>query len=314
MICSRSSAFCDWLDVTCSPGRSFYDSVVRFLDLGCYPVAFSDDASISFRVGDGILRLDTDPKWHRASASGSVLSHFRNVGQYGDYLSALSGVPHTVTRLDAAVDTSEDFPAVLASLRGFYPHGLMAFSRKSLRITELLAIRARDGVATGTWYAGHRAKAKVTARVYDKQNEILDRTGVESPPRTRYELTFRKGAGATLRDAYMPASLFYQHSAGLGLTAPDGVAAWVPHDLTGWTPAPLVSDFSLAHFSRRVESSPEIQHLASLARQFGPNGTAMVLRAFELAISGRSIEATTGDDPGSELRESPDRLRALSSS
>lgn len=296
MTCSRSEAFCDWLDVTCSPELSFVERVVRFLDFACYPVAFSDADSMSFRVGDGILRLDTDRKWHRASASGAVLSHLRLKGEFLAYLSALSEVPHTITRLDAAVDTSEDFPCVLAALRERYASGYMAFSRKSLRITELLAVRS-DGERTGTWYAGHRAKAMVTARVYDKQNEILERTGVESPSRTRYELTFRKGAGVTLRDACMPASLFYQHSEKLGLSVPAGVEPWQSHDLGGWSLGAVVdTDFTLSHFARRVETSPEIQHLAALARRFGPAGNAALLRAFERALTAATFESGTSAD------------------
>jgi hypothetical protein len=297
MTFSRSEPFCDWLDVTCSPDLSFHDDVVRFLDLGCYPVAFSDDSSTSFRVGEGILRLDTERKWHRASASGSVLSHFRAVGQYQAYLSALSGVPHTVTRLDAAVDTSQDFPPVLRALRRRYKDGQMAFGRKLLRITELLAVRLSDGASTGTWYAGHRSQAQVTARVYDKQNELLDKHGVDSAPRTRYELTFRRSVGATLRDASMPASLFYQHSQQLGLKPPGDVGPWQSHDLGGWSAVPLDSDFTVAHFTRRVETSPEIQHLAALAEQFGPNGRAMILRAFERALSSQlSLAAPESQD------------------
>lgn len=297
MTCSRSSPFCDWLDVTCSPESSFLDSVSVFLDAGCYPVAFSDDSSQSFRVGDGILRLDTDRKWHRASASGAVLSHLRSVGQFEHYLSALSVVPHTITRLDAAVDTSEDFPAVLEALRGHYVHGYVSFSRKALKVTELLAVRA-DGERTGTWYAGHRAKAKATARVYDKQHEVFEKTGVESPPRTRYEFTFRKAMGVTLKDASMPASLFYQYSETLGLSRPPGTESWTSHDLGGWKSLPVDTDFTMSQFTRRVESSPEIQHLASLASRFGPSGRAMVLRAFEQALSGRLVGAPSDDLAG----------------
>jgi hypothetical protein len=294
MTCSRSSVFCDWLDVTCSPENSFLDSVSLFLDLGCYPVAFSDDSSQSFRVGEGILRLDSDRKWHRASASGSVLSHFRSVGQFEHYLSALSLAPHAVTRLDAAVDTSEDFPDVLRALNGHYAGGSVSFSRKSLKITQLLSVRA-DGEHTGTWYAGHRCKAKITARVYDKQHEVLEKTGVESDVRTRYEFTFRKAMGTTLKDASMPASLFYQYSESVGLSRPPGTESWTSHDLGGWKSLPVDTDFTMSQFSRRVESSPEIQHLASLASRFGPSGRAMVLRAFELALSDRLVEAPSGD-------------------
>lgn len=283
MTCSLTSAFCDWLDVTCSPENSFFDRVVMFLDVGCFPLAFSDDRSQSFKVGEGILRLDTERKWHRASASGSVLSHLRSAGLFEQYLSVLSEVPHTVTRLDAAVDTDQDFPDVLNALRGRYPAGTVSFSRKSLKVTELLSVRS-DGVHTGTWYAGHRAKAKVTARVYDKQHEILCRTGVESDTRTRYELTFRKATGATLKDASMPSSLFYEHSGLLGLSTPPGTRPWQSHDLGGWQSVPVDTDFTMERFARRVESSPELRHLASLASQFGPNGAAMVLRCFEKAL------------------------------
>lgn len=303
---SRSNVFCDWLDVTCSPERSFFEHVSRFLDVGCYPVAFADDRSVSFRVGDGVLRLDTELKYHRASASGAVLAHLRSVGQYDEYLSALSVVPHTVTRLDAAVDTTEDFPRVLRALRKAYPAGYVSFSRKSLRVTELLETRARDGAQTGTYYIGHRAKAMVTARVYDKQNEVLDKTGVESPVRTRYELTFRKAMGCTLKDASMPASLFYQHSQKLFLNAPGEVDAWQSHDLGGWEPLPVGTSFTMSQFTRRVETSPELQHLADLARRFGPNGHAMVLRAFERALTGKT-SATVTDDLGSERSENTDR-------
>ena len=283
MTCSRTDAFCDWLDVTCSPDSSFVDRLIIFLDVGGYPLAYADDRSQSFRVGDGILRLDTERKWHRASASGSVLSHFRVVGLFEQYLSLLSDVPHTVTRLDAAVDTSDDFPRVLTGLRERFPAGTVSFSRKSLKVTELLSVRS-DGLQTGTWYAGHRTTAKVTARAYDKQDEILSRTGVESPPRTRYELTFRKATGATLKDASMPSSLFYEHAERLGLSVPPGTPAWKSHDLGGWQSVPVDTDFTMERFARRVESSPELKHLASLASQFGPNGTAMVMRCFEKAL------------------------------
>jgi hypothetical protein len=317
MIFSRSSAFCDWLDVTCSPERSFLDYVERFLDVGCYPVAFSSTdkergtRSTSYRVGEGMLRLDVDRKYHRASASGAVLSHLRSCGQYGEFLSTFATAPHTITRLDAAVDTSQDFPRVLRTLRAFYPAGLVSFSRKALKITELLGIRASDGVSTGTWYAGHRAKAMVTARVYDKQQEILDKTGIYSETRTRYEFTFRKGMGVTLRDASMPESLFYHHAQKLGLSPPGEVAPWTSHDLGGWEPLPVSLDFSFAQLVRRVESSPELAHLAELCSKYGPTASGMVLRAFEKALS-RHVEATAGDDLHGERCERADRPRSLS--
>ena len=88
----------------------------------------------------------------------------------------------------------------------------------------------------------------------------------------------------------MPASLFYQHSEQLGITSPPGVESWESHNLGGWQSVQVDTEFTLEHFSRRVETSPEIQHLASLASQFGPQGAAMVLRSFEKALRAKGSD------------------------
>lgn len=283
----RSDVFCDWLDVTCSPDESFVQRVSDFLDSLMCPVAFSDDRCVSFQVGDGVLRLEAKHRFHRASASGGVIAYFRAAGVFERYLSILSEVPHNVSRLDAAVDLHTDAPGVLRQLECRYPADLVKLTRKALRVTRLYSARLSDGQQTGTWYVGHRSDGKVTARVYDKQAQMLDTKGLETPPRTRVEMTFRKEVGCTLRDAAMPTSLFYQYATPAIVDSPPDISPWEPNQAYAWesVPADLLP---YEVFVRRLESSPELSHLIQLADRFGEEGRATVLRAFSTRLAQQS--------------------------
>ena len=287
------SVFCDWLDVTCSPEASFLDELTEWVT-GGWPVAFADVIAgrTLFSVGEGKLLLERKPRFHRASASGSVLSALRALGEYGDYLTILSSVPHSVTRLDAALDVAVDAPTILRGLERRHSADQVQITRKTLRVTRLYSKRS-DGQLTGTWYAGHRSKARITARVYDKQAEALDRRCETLPPTTRYELTFRKDVGCTLRDAYMPASLFYEYSGEL-IDRDPSVPSWTPHG-DGWVSSPVDTDLTFEKYRRRVESSPELEALGALAAQFGPGGVELAVRVYreklEAAIESRTETA-----------------------
>lgn len=284
MNCSVSEVFCDWLDVTCSPETSFLATLRQFCDVHAWPIAYADNERVMIVVGDGKLVLDIKDRYHRASASGSVLSLLRTTGLLESYLALLGAVPHRVTRLDAAVDVGVDAPVVLRSLEARYPMDRVSLSRKASTVTRMYSARESDGRLTGTWYVGHRSSARVTARVYDKQAETLHRTGLDSPPLTRYELTFKKDLGCTLRDALMPASLFYQYASGSLLAPPAPVPEWVPNTDADWTAVPVDIKLDYELFCRRVELSPEIERLAALAATFGPNGRPALIRAFTRGI------------------------------
>lgn len=294
MLKRKSDVFCDWLDVTCSPDDSFISRLHDFLDsLGC-PVAFTDNDRTVVEVGSGKLILDEKKRFHRASASGMALSHLRIAGAFEQYLSLLSEVPHNVTRLDAALDVGTDAPSILRSLEARYPTDFVSLSRKSLRVTRFYSARTSDGQLTGTWYVGHRSRGRVTARVYDKQAEILHNQGIESSPRTRYELTFRKDLGCTLRDAFMPASLFYQYASPTLLDAPEGVPDWEPNASFEWKSSPSdLLPFEL--FARRVETSPELARLAELSARFGETGRSTLLRVFTEQLD-RELRNSQGSD------------------
>ncbi|MFB2640644.1 hypothetical protein ACE02P_21730 [Shewanella bicestrii] len=279
---TRSSVFCDWLSVTCSPDNSFAAQLIRFMDFHLIPIAFREDGLACYRVGDGTVQLKVSKGFHSSSASGAALSWFRQNELYRDYLNVLGEVPHNVTRLDASVDVYTDGPTVLRRLETLYPTDYFNFGRKALRVTRLYSARPSDGQLTGTWYVGHRTNARVSARVYDKQHEAFEKRSEVLPPTTRFELTFRKDYNCSLYDALMPESLFYTHASPKLLDLPaTPVLPWANQGAVPWQSAPKDYSLTLEVFDRRVSSSPELVHLAELASQFGPAGKAVLMRHFE---------------------------------
>ncbi|AXH78366.1 MAG: replication initiation factor family protein [Circular genetic element sp.] len=299
MTFSRSSVFCDWLDVTCHPDNSFLPSVEAFLAYFFYPVIFSDDGKTGYKVGEGVLVVESKRMWHRSSCSGAAVRELESKNLFRDYVNVLGSVGHNVTRLDAAVDLLIDAPIFLRRLEAKYPDDLFSFGRKALRVSRLYSARALDRAQTGTWYAGHRSAARVTARVYDKQAESLEKRGEKLPPTTRIELTFKKDYNCSLYDVLMPESLFYSHASPKLLEAPEGVyiAPWCVKGLVPWVSSPKDYTLTLDRFDYRVSHSPELIKLAELGSQFGDTGKAVVLRHFErLLMSAISARAELPED------------------
>lgn len=295
---ASSPVFCDYLDVTCSPDRSFVPAVVSFLDRLCCEVRYSDEKSMTFSVGDqGVMRLDTEAKWHRVSSSGKVLSYLRSTGSYGEFLHLLSEVPHTITRLDAACDYNLDTPAVLRSLDRHFPDDRISFSRKALTITRLLSKRS-DGKLTGTWYGGHRQKAKVSVRVYDKANEVAEKQGLYLLTHsTRVEFTARKAFGACLRDAFDPTAIYYAMGDPALLKTPAGVPPWKPlAEFNCWVSPDVPDPLPYDVFRRRVQCSSEIDHLADLAAELGLVGVKLAVRVFEEKLRARLNSSDMGSE------------------
>lgn len=300
MICSRSDVFCDWLDVTCHPEDSFLPELALFLAYHHYPVAFTKTGkqgnSTAYSVGNGIVYLEVSKHFHRASASGSSVREFESLGIFRDYVNVLGTVGHNVTRLDVAQDLYTDAPPFLRGLEERYPDDLFSFGRKSLRVTRLYSARALDRQLTGTWYAGHRSSARVTARVYDKQAEAIEVRGEVLPPTTRIELTFRKDYNCSLYDVLMPESLFYSHASPKLIDKPIDccIQEWSPKGLVPWVSTPKDYTMTIERFDARVSHSPELLKLAELGSQFGEGGKAVIMRHFErllnAALSSSSAE------------------------
>jgi hypothetical protein len=273
--------FCDWLAVTCDPENSFVPAMLEFLDFVCCPVAHSDDEKILIDVGLGKVKITMGEKarFHSISATGSALTHLRSSLLFSEYLSVLASVSHKVTRLDAAIDISIDAPQYLRMLERKYPDDRVKFTRKTVKVTRLYSARESDGKQTGSWYAGNYGKARLTAKVYDKQQEALDKRGESLPPTTRIELTFAKDFGCTLKDASMPASLFHTHCKPVLDTETNHVV-WKSH-AEPWQGIPLDVKLDWQIYQRRLQNSPEIAALIVLAAKLGPTGKDMLMRNFE---------------------------------
>jgi hypothetical protein len=298
MTCSRSDVFTDWLDVTCHPEASFLPLVESFLAYHFFPVMFAENGRTAYKVGDGVLVLEAKRLFHRASCSGSCIRQLTADNLFRDYVNVLGTVGHNVTRLDAAVDMYTDAPPFLRKLESAYPDDYFSFGRKALRVSRLYSARPSDRALTGTWYAGHRSSARVTARVYDKQAEAMDKRFELLPPTTRIELTFRKDYNCSLYDVLMPESLFYTHASPKLLDAPEGVniPKWEPRGLVPWVSSPVDYTLTLDRFDYRVSSSPEMQKLADLAAQFGDAGKAAVMRHFERMLTSALAEKSQTSD------------------
>lgn len=256
------TVICDWLDVTYAPDSTPEQSVLDVLQLAGAECIATDRSGGAWRVGDGVFKLQYGYGFHRYSASGAVLERLRGAGMLMDYLSALSEAPHSVTRMDAAHDVLTDAAPVIAKLRKRFPREC-ALTRKALRTKTILQTRA-DGKESGTWYVGHRSKGRVTARVYDKQLEMMERHGTEIPPMVRYELTFKKDIGVTLRDAAEPDRVFWHYASPVLLRRPQNVPEWSSGWGGGWHyEKPEIALAGL--LKSRIESSAELQAILAIA-------------------------------------------------
>lgn len=265
-----SSVKCDWLDVTFSPTdaplgelRAFFDSI------GGEVLSSAGDDRQSWRLG-GVLVLDERARFVRVSASGLVLEYMRERSAFFSFLAILGEQPHAVTRLDACVDSESPGHLVVGDLWRRHPR-TVNLTRKAVP-TKRIVSTTNDGHESGTFYAGHRTAAKVTARVYDKRLERIERGGYDpGHDWTRYELTVRKDVGATLRDAAQPERIFWHFMAPALLKAPQGVDPWDSGWGTGWEYRPPdIAPYE--RLRRRVDASGEIARLLELADAVGPNG------------------------------------------
>ena len=275
--------FCDWLDVTFGPNDCPYPELNRMLLSAGFEVLQADGGFYRYAVSTpdpsarGSLVIELRSRWARVSASGGVCAFLRSSGLWMDYLSALSSSPHKVSRLDAALDLAMDGADLVDSMRRRYASGSVSLGRKAIPTSVMLSVRP-DGRETGTWYAGQRTRARVTARVYDKAQQMLAKHGCLVPPTGRVEVTLREGV--TLRDAAEPTACFWYVAASTLLKAPEGIPMWKPNTDLGWT-APVREFDAAAVLRRRVDALAELDALAMVADDLGPGGRAYLAGLLE---------------------------------
>ena len=270
--------FCDWLDVTTPPDREHeLRASVGQLVCSAFGSKVHDDL---YSLGAGKVSIGFKYGVFRVSISGACVRCLEAQGLWENMLAELGDGPHRVTRLDAAVDFNLDGADALAMLQAAYPLGKVRLSQRPIKVTELVGTRA-DGRKTGTWYAGHRSGAEITCRVYDKAQQMLDTRQEAIPPRTRAELTIRKGC--TLRDAYQPDRVFWHYMAPAIVERPSEAPEWSSGWAEGWT-MEKIDILPAQRLKRLIERSPDLAAIVELADSLGPHGRSMALRQIEQRV------------------------------
>lgn len=301
--------FCDWLTVTYSP-ENCPDPEVQDLvySVGGVQVNSPKDGRKCYRVGGswgddfskwpGTIVVDHGNGWVRIDFSGMALKHFRTASEYGNLLALLSTSPHKVTRLDATLDVPADAADVIKEFVDRHPTGFAAIRRKKLKIMSTIGVRD-DMRKSGTVYLGHRTRARVTAKVYDKQLEALEKRGLLLPPTTRYEITLRDGT-CTLRDASDCGPVFWHHAVPVFFpVVPDGVVAWESFgDMVGWKYQKR-ERLPMRQARKIIEEGSEVRMLVSLAEDLGLHGRTLILRmiANQLGCSDEEFAGVVGSTP-----------------
>lgn len=285
-----SRVFCDWLDVTTPPDREhdLRGSLGRLI-CAAGGSKLHDDL---YDLGGGKVKIGMMYGVFRVSVSGACVRVLEIQGLWETFLAEIGEGPHRVTRLDAAVDVDHDGADSIALLQEAYPGGKVRISRRPVRVTELLSTR-EDGRKSGTWYAGHRSGAEITCRVYDKAHQLLETRGETIPPRTRAELTVRKGC--TLRDAFEPARVFWHYMAPAIFERPSDVPEWSSGWAEGWT-MEKIDILPTQRLKRLIERSPELAAIIELSDSLGPKGRDMALRLISDRVR---TEPSSGSPAGS---------------
>lgn len=289
------TVFCDWLDVTYSRDDSPLRKFDLFLDsINCsvHRQVENDSKSIVttwHTASRGVIKTTRNKNWKKISLGGSALETIRELGVTNEMLTLLSDAPYQITRVDLAYDIAEDAPAHVESLIKKYPKACRLL-RKHVATKRYLETR-EDGETTGTFYVGGRKTGGVTARVYDKQRQMLDVFHEKIPPRVRYEITVKKSLPVTLNDVANPESLFWHVASPSLLTRPAHVHNWKPADPDdiGWImKMPDLLPYKI--MQTRVETSPELERLIQLADELGSDG-----RGYLVDMISKRLQVKRGD-------------------
>lgn len=279
-----SAVFCDALGVTVplDEWESLPGDLTDSLNGAGLQLQHRDDRSELWATpGDtGVVRLQRQARAGVVSlyASGIALAALRQARVYASFLHVLASRPHRVTRLDASADVACDAPPVIADVLAKGRCGTVALTRKTVRpedVDHWSKLRP-DGRESGTVYLGS-ASAEVRAAVYDKRLERYAKTSAEwddLPERVRYELRVRNGL-PTLGDAYLPASLFFQHMSPSLVPQP----AELPQRYDGFgfeidRPEPALP---ASRLKSRTETSADLGAICVLAARDGAGGLPFLL-------------------------------------
>lgn len=239
--------FCDWLDVTFQPHE---DVAVWLAPLVASVGGVLTDTGYYTLPGGGVIKHQIGKRWQRLSVSGNCLTVLRVFGLFDELLSCISRHPYKITRVDASLDLPEDGSLRVNSLYSLYKYsGVRLNPLNLLRVENRFNLRF-DGVISGTVYVGNIRTCKVTARIYDKQNEVFCKHRIDIGSRLRVEITVRTDQ-VTLRDVSDPSAIFWHYAAPGLLPAPVDFPKWSPGNPYLWEPSKIVP-LSIQDRLRRV--------------------------------------------------------------
>ena len=252
--------------------------------------------------GTGTYQIKQRQGFSSYSASGQVLSVLRDHGLYSGYLSVFSTLPHRVSLMHVAHDVPEDAPPLLNTLYQKVVKGRVGLTRKRLdpkKHVQRIVRPGHDGRSTGTVYLGKR-RASVSAKVYDKRQERVEKGYLDPGPLVRYELALGRKVGVTLRDAQSPETVFWHYMREV-LPAPPGTPVWESW-AQGYAPPQKVALLPAELLKRRVDKSSELEDWLKLAEGLGEHGgdylLSLVRRKIERYASRKASEVMASARPG----------------
>ena len=217
------------------------------------------------------------------SASGQALDALRSTGLYGSYLQAIAAFPHRISMMHVTQDYLVLTPSsYILSVKDAAFSESISLTRKHLQKHQVKAILSpgRQGAETGTVYLGNRANADVWAKVYDKQQERLDRGFNDPGPIVRVEVAVQSDVGATLKDAFSPHDIFFKFASPCLVDAPETFTGWQQAG-EGYVLGERVEILPLARLERLMDYSLDVVHLVEIARQcYGSKAGDVLSRLF----------------------------------
>lgn len=273
--------FCDYLNVTVplEQGADLFRQLRPMLDvMGLTEVV---EGVYSLPDKGGSFKFSARGKVSIFSASGGFLDALRKHDLFAQYLFEIAAFPHRVSMLHATADYSvPSAPEVLQKLKSIAYKGDISLTRKAVQPKDVFCVFSptESGEESGTVYLGNRKNADVWAKVYDKGHERASKGLSYQGSIVRVEVAIQSGIGATLRDAYTPASIFYNFASKSLVTPPKGYSEWRPEGEGFVLPEPKQDFTGVQRIKSILEFSPDLVRVFEVAQgEFGSDALQVIL-------------------------------------
>jgi len=289
MVCAP---FCDYLNIT-TP-KDYGDLVLRalspYLDtLGCSEVS---EGLFMLPEKGGSFKFHPRGKVYIIGQSGGFLEALRQRGLFNQYLAEFAEFPHRISMLHATADFRVDSPAVIQQFKALGQSGNFSLTRKTIspKFVHALLSHDVDSRDTGTVYFGNRKNSDVWAKVYDKRHERLSKGLTDCGALLRVEIAVQSDVGATLRDASVPDLLFHHFAKKSMVSAPPGIASWVPYAEGYDLPSKNENLTGIQRLKSILEFSNDITRLIKIAQlEYGDEGgvvlSGLIKKRFDMVMS-----------------------------